>query len=166
MHHILNKGAALLAAVAAALVPVAPAGAGERVLHRSVLPDGSVAYGDKPVPGARADTELRVEPHPADPEAARRAQASLQQQRIATLRAYDARQARIAELDRTIAEAIALREAASQDRESAAMFRDGDRQGRRITSQYRQRQAEAAAKEEATARRLSALEQARAGLLP
>jgi hypothetical protein len=44
--------------------------------------------------------------------------------------------------------------------------RDGDRQGRRVTAQYLQRQADAAANEEASARRSNALVQALAELLP
>lgn len=155
-----------MALLAAAVVACAPAVAGERVLHRSVLPDGSVVYGDGPAPGARADTELRVEPHPADPERARRAQAVSQQQQIATLRAFEQRRARIAELDRMIADATARAEAARVERERAMIQREGDRQGRRLTAQYVQRQANAAAAEEAAARRLSALEQERAALLP
>lgn len=162
-HCIRYTAVALVAATFAACAPVL---AGERVLHRSVLPDGSVIYGDAPVPGARTDTELRVEPHPADLQRARRAQADLQQQQAATLRAYEQRKARVAELDRMIAGAATALEAARVERERALAQREGDRQGRRLTPQYLQRQADAAAAEEAAARRFSALEQARATLLP
>lgn len=162
-HRLQYTGMAFLTAAFAACAPVV---AGERVLHRSVLPDGSVVYGDAPVPGARRITELLVEPHPADPQRARRALANLQQQRIATLRAYERRQARLAELDRMIADATAVAETTRIERQRASTEREGDRQGRRLTAQYVQRQANAAANEEAAARRLSALEQARAALLP
>ncbi len=156
-------GVALLAAAFAAC---APALAGEKVLHRSVLPDGSVIYGDAPAPGAQADIELRVEPHPADALRARRAQADLQQQQVATLRAYERRQARVAELDRMIADANTRFTTTRLEREQAMIEREGDRQGRRLTAQYVQRQADAAATEAAAARRLRGLEQERAALLP
>lgn len=142
------------------------AGADERVLHRSVLPDGRVVYADAPVRGAQESTAIRVEPHPADPQTAGQAQAALQQQQLATLRAADLRLARIADLDTRIAAAAARHEAAVRELQAARMPAEGDRQGRRLTSQYFQRGADAAAKEQAAARQLAELEQARAGLTP
>lgn len=65
---------AFLASVLAAFAACQLAAADERVLHRSVLPDGRVVYGDEPAPGATEVTDLRVEPHPADPQQPSRAQ--------------------------------------------------------------------------------------------
>lgn len=157
---------ALVAAALAALAVAGPAAADERTLYRSELPDGGVAYGDAPAAGARAVTKLAVEPHVADPVAASRAHAALQQQRSATLRAFELRQARIAEIDRMLADAVAAREAASRAQQQASVERDGDRQGRRLTAQYARREADAAASAEAAARRVSALQQAKAALQP
>lgn len=158
---IVSVIAAFAAATAASL-----AGADERVLHRSVLPDGSVVYADTPVRGSQESTAIRVEPHPADPQAAGRAQAALQQQQLATLRAADLRLARIGELDSQIAAAAVSHAAALRELEATRTPAEGDRQGRRLTAQYFQRSADAAAKVDAAARRLAALEQARAILTP
>lgn len=45
----------------------------ELVLYKTVLPNGTISYSDKPLPGVRARTFM-VEPHPADPRAAQEAE--------------------------------------------------------------------------------------------
>ena len=156
----------LLAASTATLAFCSSVAAEERLLHRSVLADGSTVYSDAPVAGARSVSDLRVEPHPPDPYASAQAQAALQQRRAAMLRDFQVRQARVAEIDRNILAADDTRELARRERQRVSAIRDGDRQGRHFTAQYLQRQAEAAAAEELATRRLAALQQVRAGLLP
>lgn len=156
----------LLSASLATLTFCSSVAANERLLHRSVLADGSTVYSDAPVPGARSVSDLRVEPHSPDPHASAQAQAALQQRRAAMLRDFQVRQARVAEIDRNILAADDARELARRDQQRASAIRDGDRQGRHFTAQYLQRQADAAAAEELAARRLAALQQARAGLSP
>lgn len=117
-----------------------PAAAGERILYKSVLPNGRVLYADEPVGGAKSVEKIRVEPqspNTADAEAARR---SLALSREQLLRDGAARDARLLTLENLIDQQyVRLKEAHAQ-RERGALVEEGDRQGRRRTPQYFERQ--------------------------
>lgn len=112
----------------------------ERTLYKSVLPDGRVVYGDAPDPQARRHEKISVEIHPADAaqtEAGLRALAMTRQQ---LLRDSEARAARLRQLERQIVTAYAELQAAEAERERGSAVQEGDRQGRRFSAAYLQRQ--------------------------
>ena len=47
----------------------------ERILYKSIMPNGQVVYGDEPEAKAKRSYAISVEPHPADPQQAEAAQA-------------------------------------------------------------------------------------------
>lgn len=137
----------------------------EEVLYKSILPDGSVSYSDKPLPGVPAQM-LAVEPHPPDRQAAQDAEIETVKRREQMLRNFDARADRVALLDQQISVAAVAVEQAREQAQRAAAVGEGDRQGRRLTAEYFNRQQlfrEAQAQAE---RRLNNLLQQRAALQP
>lgn len=141
-----------------------PATAAERILYKSVLPNGRVLYADKPVDGAKSVEKIRVEPgllNGSDAEAARRALALSREQ---LLRDSAARDARLRSLEHLIDQQYVRVQEAHDQRERGASVEEGDRQGRRRTPQYfeRQHRLESAVQEEN--RRLAELLRERAQL--
>ena len=135
------------AAIAAAGLAVAFAALAEqRILYRSVLPDGRVVYGDAPAANARRTEQIVVEPHPPNPQETEAALRALALTRAQLLRDAAARKARLGQLDNQVAETYdELREAESR-REAGREVGEGDRQGRRLADAYfvRQRAVEGA----------------------
>lgn len=75
--------------------------AAEQNIYKSVLPDDTVSYSDRPLPGIRAEV-LPVEPHSADPKATQQAAIAATKRREQLLRSFDARAARAVELEQQI----------------------------------------------------------------
>ena len=115
-------------------------GAAEQSFYKSVLPNGRVVYGDEPVAGAkRADKiTVRTDTSTSDVDAAA-AQRALHMTRQQLLRDADARTARLAQLDPEITSAYGELKNAQEAREAGQAMQEGDRQGRRILPQYRER---------------------------
>lgn len=137
----------------------------EQLLYKSILPDGSVWYSDKPVRGSRAEP-LAVEPHPADRKAAQEARIAAERRRDQMLRSFDARAARAAQLDQQIPVAASVAEQAREQAQRGSAVQEGDRQGRRLTSEYFVRQQLLRAAQAQAELRLTALMQQRAALQP
>lgn len=142
-----------------------PSQATEQLLYKSILPDGSVSYSDKPLPGVPAQP-LAVEPHPADPEAAQAAGVEATKRREQILRNFDARAARAVVLDQQIPVAAVAVEQAREQAQRAAAVQEGDRQGRRLTAEYFSRQQLFREAQGQAERRLNSLIQQRAALQP
>ncbi|EWS56565.1 hypothetical protein X551_00559 [Methylibium sp. T29] len=137
----------------------------ERTLYKSVLTDGRVVYGDAPDPRARSNQKISVEVHPpdaAETEAALRALAMTRQQ---LLRDAEARAARLRQIERQIVAAYADLQAAEAERESGVAVQQGDRQGRRFSAAYLQRQRTLEASALQLRRSLDALLRERSALL-
>lgn len=114
--------------------------ANERILYRSVLADGRVVYADEPVPNARRSDRIAVErhePNPADAAAAQRATAMTRAQ---LLRDAAVRAARLRQLDNLIGDTYDELKAVELQREQGREVGEGDRQGRRFSAGYLQRQ--------------------------
>lgn len=133
------------------------ASAEERLLYKSVLPNGRVVYGDAPAAQARRSEKISVEAHPPNPEDTAAGLRALTLSRQQLLRDAAARSARLRWLDNQIGTTYAELQEANAQRESGREVQDGDRQGRRLAGAYfaRQRALEAAAL--AVRRRLDAL---------
>ena len=63
----------------------------ERILYKSIMPNGQVVYGDEPEAKAKRSYAISVEPHPADPQQAEAAQAAKAAKVERDLRARSAR---------------------------------------------------------------------------
>ncbi len=136
----------------------------ERTLYKSILPNGRVVYGDAPDPLARRNEKISVEIHPPDPvqtEAALRALAMTRQQ---LLRDSEALAARRRQIEQQILAAYAELQAAEAERERGIAVREGDRQGRRFSAAYLQRQNELASDVLRLRRNLDALLRERSAL--
>lgn len=136
--------------------------AGERTVYRSEMPGGRVLYSDAPAAGAGRVQRMMVEPHPADPQQALAAQRVLASWREALQREGRLRSERLAQID---AEARGVREElqrAAAGRAAAQDVQAGDRQGRRLTPTYWQRQQRAADAEARAQLRLDELTRERA----
>ena len=141
------------------------ASSAERTLYKSVLTNGRVVYGDAPDPQARRSEKISVEIHPSDPaqtEAGLRALAMTRQQ---LLRDAEARAARLRQLDRQIVTTYAELQAAEAERERGSAVQEGDRQGRRFSAAYLQRQRTLEASALQLRRSLDALLRERSALL-
>lgn len=114
--------------------------AGERVLYKSVLPDGRVVYGDAPASAATRSDRIAVEVHPASTQDSDAALRSLALTRQQLLRDSAARTARLRQLDNQIIDTYSQLKAAEVQREQGREVQDGDRQGRRISAGYSERQ--------------------------
>ena len=122
------------------LVWATSACAEERILYRSVLAGDRVVYSDAPIAGARSSRRIIVEPHPADERQALAAQHALALTRARLLKDFEARTARLQQLDNEIASAYERLGQARLQQERGRGVRDGERQGRRLTPPYWQRQ--------------------------
>lgn len=133
--------AAVLLAGAAAM-PLRTA-AQDRVLHKSILPDGSVVYADAPVPGATKVQKIAIPPAPAGAQQAGEDLSAVQQK---LLQDSDARQREWAAVERELAAAYEELTAARAAREAGRAVTEGDRIGRRFSELYwlRQRRLDAA----------------------
>lgn len=133
-------------------------------MYRSVLPNGRVVYGDAPAPTARRSEAITVERHPPnaqDAEAAGRALALSRQQ---LMRDADARAARIRQLDNQVGDTYDELQRAQVLREQGREVQEGDRQGRRWSARYAQRQQSLDAAVQQVQRRLDKLVGERAAL--
>lgn len=137
----------------------------EQILYKSVLPNGTISYSDKPLRGVRA-RPLMVEPHPADSRAAQEAEAAAALRQKQMLRNFDARAARAVQLDQQIAAAADAAEWARNRVQQASTVQEGDRHGRRLTGEYFRRQEEFHSMQTGAEQRLDALKQQRAALQP
>ncbi|MBN9409199.1 MAG: hypothetical protein J0H69_08625 [Burkholderiales bacterium] len=108
---------------------------------RSRMPDGTTAYGDGPQAGAVSTQQLEIESHPADPAAAARAvrEVELARQRMAAQIAQHEAQGEA--LDARLCVALEQLQQARTRRTQGQDIREGDRQGRRLTPEYRNRLA-------------------------
>lgn len=138
--------------------------AGERTVYRSELPGGRVLYADAPAAGAGRVQRLTVEPHPVDPLQALAARRALAAQRDALLREGRIRSERLAQIDSDVSKTREELQRAAAARAAAQDVQEGDRQGRRLTSTYWQRQQRAADAEARAQGRLDELIRERAVL--
>ena len=155
-----------LTALVLGILAVSQVTAGERLVFKSTLSDGTVVYSDAPAKGAGAVNRLYVEPHADDPIAASRAQLEHERHEEAALQAIDQRSRRAAALLEQVAHAEGQLKALQQQRSDAAQVRDGDRDGRRWAPQYAQRQMKYASAEEQASARLAALRKELAAAQP
>ena len=132
----LLRGALAVAGIGWALAAM-PA---ERTLYKSVLPNGRVVYGDAPQPQARRNEKINIEIHASDPAQAKLELRALAMTRKQLLSDADARAARLRQLDREIVAAYAELQAAEGERELGGAVQEGERQGRRLSPAYWQRQ--------------------------
>jgi len=135
-----NHRTACAALIATSLLAALPSVAEERTFYKSVLPNGEVVYSDAPAPNAQRSTAVSVEPHPPNAQDARTAQQALAASRQRLLRDASERAARIRQLDKLIGDASGELEGAELRREQGRVQQPGDRQGRRLSASYFQRQ--------------------------
>ena len=112
----------------------------ERILYRSVLPNGRIVYGDVPAVDARSTEKIVVEPHPPNAEETEAGLRALALTRDQLLRDSTARIARLAQLENEVADAYNELKEAQSRREAGREVREGDRQGRRLLAAYSLRQ--------------------------
>ncbi len=112
----------------------------ERVLYKSVLPGGRVVYGDAPASAATRTDRIAVEIHSANPQDSDAAQRALVLTRQQLLHDSAARLDRLRQLDNQIIATYTELNRAQVQREQGREVQDGDRQGRRISSRYLERQ--------------------------
>lgn len=153
--------AGLVLSIAAAPLP---AFADERSVFRSQMPDGRVVYADAPVAGAVRSARLLVELHPGDPAQALAAQQALEATRERLLREAHARALRAEQLDERLRLATGELSLALSAQAQGEAIGEGDRQGRRLTPSYWQRQQRLDAAVAIARERLNALGAERAGL--
>ena len=77
----------------------------ERILYKSIMPNGQVVYSDEPEAKAKRSYAISVEPHPADPQQAEAAQRALAMTREQLLKDAAARSLRLKDLDNQITSA-------------------------------------------------------------
>ena len=143
--------------VVACLGVALPCLADERILYKSIMPNGQVVYGDAPEPDARRTDTISVEPHPADPKAAEAAQRALDVSREQFLRDAAARASRLKELDKQIVQAQGELQDRQAKQAAGRQAEEGERQGRRLTIRYGQRQRTLALDTEQARRKLDKL---------
>lgn len=113
----------------------------ERTLYKSVLPNGRVVYGDAPDPQARSNEKLSVEIHPPDADQTEAGLRALAMTRKQLMRDTEARAARLRQAERQIVTTYAELQTAEAERERGSAVQEGDRQGRRFSAAYLQRQS-------------------------
>lgn len=113
--------------------------ADERILYKSVLPDGRVVYADAPAPNAKRTEKIAVERHPPNPEDAAAAQRALTMTREQLLRDSATRAARLKQIDNQVDETYSELKRAQAAVEQGKEIQEGDRQGRRLLPAYFQR---------------------------
>lgn len=125
----------------AALLGVGVAGAAERTFYKSTLPNGRAIYSDEPVAGAQHSEKISVEVGPpVSTAAAASASRALELNDQQLSREADARLARQAQVQKQVAEAYERLVAARARFEEGRAVAEGDRQGRRVTPRYWERQ--------------------------
>lgn len=129
----------------------------ERILYKSIMPNGQVVYSDEPEAKAKRSYAISVEPHPADPQQAEAAQRALAMTREQLLKDAAARSLRLKDLDNQIASAYEELRGRRSDQEAGRQVVEGDRQGRRFSSQYGRRQRSLASETEQAQRKLDKL---------
>lgn len=145
-------------------VGAAGAGAAERIVYRSKMPDGRVLYGDAPASGAKQSTRLLIERHAADPQQEEAAQRALALTRAQILRDADARAARLRQLDNEASDAYERVRQVQEQREAGKSEMEGERQGRRLLPSYWDRQRELEDRLRAVQQRLERILRERAAL--
>ena len=124
--------------------------AAEQTFFKSVQPDGRVVYGDSPTAGAKHSEKITVRTDTLNSEAeAEAAKRALQMSRQQLLRDSAARSARLTQLESRIAATYSELQSAQAERDSGREMQEGDRQGRRQSAQYweRQRRLDAAVRQ-------------------
>ncbi len=121
------------------LVPVVVL-AGEVPVYKTASPRGSVSYADAPPVDQRNTSILLVEPHAADPEAAKVAQSALLDARRRQQQEAAARDEKLRQLNQEMLVAVRRLQQAQIEVEKGREIGAGDRQGRRLTPEYWQRQ--------------------------
>lgn len=165
VHGSVRYGSALaLGLVLCSAALTLPAFADERSVFRSQMPDGRVVYADAPVAGAVRSARLLVEPHPGDPVQALAAQQALEATRERLLREGRARALQAERLDERLQLANRELSLALTAQAQGEAIGDGDRQGRRLTPSYWQRQQRLDAAVATARARLNALGAERASL--
>ena len=114
--------------------------ADERILYKSILPNGQVVYGDEPEPQAKRSIAISVERHPPSPQEAEAAQRALAMTRAQLLRDAAARAVRLKQLDNQIGDVYDEFQNLRSKQRAGREVGEGDRQGRRFSHQYAQRQ--------------------------
>lgn len=112
----------------------------ERILYRSVLPNGRIVYGDVPAENARRTEEIVVEPHPPNAQETEAGLRALALTRDQLLRDSTARIARLGQLENEVIDTYNELKEAQSRREAGREVREGDRQGRRLLAAYSLRQ--------------------------
>ncbi len=130
-----------------------------------MLLNGRVVYGDAPDPQARRNEKISIEIHSSDPAQTELDLRALAMTRKQLLSDADARAARLHQLDREIVAAYAELQAAEGERERGSAVQEGDRQGRRLSPVYWQRQRSLEASASKLRRNLDALLRERSALL-
>ena len=116
-------------------------GAAEQTFFKSVQPNGRVVYGDTPAAGAKRTEKITVRTDTLNSEAeAEAAKHALQMSRQQLLRDSAARSARLTQLESEIAATYSELQSAQAQRDAGREMQEGDRQGRRQTAQYWERQ--------------------------
>lgn len=149
-----------------ALAVFAAGAAAGQVVHKSLLPNGSISYSDDVPAQAVASRHLALDSHRSSQQQPAEVRDALEQNRRQLLQDFDARQQRMRELQTQIPAVEAELAAARFARNQASELRGGDRQGRRLTSQYYERQQAAALAEQQAAQRLRGLQQTYSALAP
>ena len=124
--------------------------AAEQTFFKSVQPNGRVVYGDAPTAGAKHTEKITVRTDTLNSEAeAETAKRALQMSRQQLLRDSAARSARLTQLESQIAATYSELQSAQAERDSGRDMQEGDRQGRRQTAQFweRQRRLDAAVRQ-------------------
>ena len=115
--------------------------AAEQTFFKSVQPNGRVVYGDAPTAGAKHTEKITVRTDTLNSEAeAETAKRALQMSRQQLLRDSAARSARLTQLESQIAATYSELQSAQSERDSGREMQEGDRQGRRQTAQFGERQ--------------------------
>lgn len=122
LHRRIVRTAIAFAGLAAAVAIHAE----ERILFKSVLPNGRVVYSDAPAPNAKRTEEITIEPH------------ALTREQL--LRDAAARTARLRQLDNQIADTYNEHKEAQSRREAGRDVQESDKQGRRLLATYFDRQ--------------------------
>lgn len=122
------------------------AGAAERTFYKSVLSNGHPVYSDAPVAGASRVEKINVQTGPPTSDAVvESAKRTLAQSDQELLKDSEARTARQAQTTGQIAVAYEKHRAAKAEVEAGRPIQEGDRQGRRLTPTYWDRQLRLAA---------------------
>lgn len=140
------------------------AAADERIVYRSVMPNGQIVYADRPDANAKRSERLTIERHAVSPQQEQASQRALALSRAQLLRDADARVARLKQLDNAGIDAYEVLRQAQEQLASGREPVEGERQGRRLLPSYWQRQRQLQASVRLAQDRLDAILGERASL--